>query len=133
MASSGDKTDGFNHQLAIKLSRALNTINPNDLLAQRVTDIAKTNTVEGFTKGMFCANRSASISIIDIVQLPGLLASSKTLFWLSYMPKYYRMQSRRLPVSLHNLSKASQSMIATYSNQNLSGKVGLHGRKWCVS
>ncbi|KAJ7356617.1 P-loop containing nucleoside triphosphate hydrolase protein [Mycena albidolilacea] len=40
----------FNHQLAIKLSRALNTLNPNDLLAQRVTDIAKTNSVEGFVK-----------------------------------------------------------------------------------
>ncbi|KAJ7232855.1 hypothetical protein B0H12DRAFT_1028838 [Mycena haematopus] len=40
----------FNHQLAIKLSRALNTLNPNDLLAQRVTDIAKTNSVESFVK-----------------------------------------------------------------------------------
>ncbi|KAF7367465.1 Pre-mRNA-splicing factor ATP-dependent RNA helicase PRP16 [Mycena sanguinolenta] len=40
----------FNHQLAIKLSRALNTLNPNDLLAQRVTDIAKTNSVEDFVK-----------------------------------------------------------------------------------
>ncbi|KAJ7627694.1 hypothetical protein DFH06DRAFT_1007162 [Mycena polygramma] len=42
--------EDFNHQLAIKLSRALNTLNPNDLLAQRVTDIAKTNTLEGFVK-----------------------------------------------------------------------------------
>ncbi|KAJ7287790.1 pre-mRNA splicing factor [Mycena rebaudengoi] len=40
----------FNHQLAIKLSRALNTLNPNDLLAQRVADIAKTNSVDGFVK-----------------------------------------------------------------------------------
>ncbi|KAJ7630356.1 pre-mRNA splicing factor [Roridomyces roridus] len=40
----------FNHQVAIKLSRALNTLNPNDLLAQRVTDIAKTNTVDDFIK-----------------------------------------------------------------------------------
>ncbi|KAJ7599325.1 pre-mRNA splicing factor [Mycena floridula] len=40
--------DDFNHQLAIKLSRALNILNPNDLLAQRVSDIAKTNTVDGF-------------------------------------------------------------------------------------
>ncbi|KAK7064818.1 Pre-mRNA-splicing factor ATP-dependent RNA helicase PRP16 [Favolaschia claudopus] len=38
----------FNHQLAIKLSRALNTLNPNDLLAQRVIDIAKTNSLEAF-------------------------------------------------------------------------------------
>ncbi|KAJ7451099.1 hypothetical protein FB451DRAFT_1051752 [Mycena latifolia] len=42
--------DDFNHQVAIKLSRALNTLNPNDLLAQRVTDIAKTNSVDGFVK-----------------------------------------------------------------------------------
>ncbi|KAJ7223236.1 pre-mRNA splicing factor [Mycena pura] len=42
--------EDFNHQLAIKLSRALNTINPNDLLAQRVTDIAKSNSVEDFVK-----------------------------------------------------------------------------------
>jgi pre-mRNA-splicing factor ATP-dependent RNA helicase DHX38/PRP16 len=43
--------DDFTHQLAIKLSRALNIINPNDLLAQRVTDIAKTNSVDDFIKG----------------------------------------------------------------------------------
>ncbi|KAH9836800.1 P-loop containing nucleoside triphosphate hydrolase protein [Rhodofomes roseus] len=46
MASPTD--DGFTHQLAIKLSRALNLVNPNDLLARRVQDIAKTNTLEGF-------------------------------------------------------------------------------------
>ncbi|KAE9397860.1 pre-mRNA splicing factor [Gymnopus androsaceus JB14] len=38
----------FTHNLAIKLSRALNLVNPNDLLAQRVTDIAKANSVDGF-------------------------------------------------------------------------------------
>ncbi|THH17196.1 hypothetical protein EW146_g3579 [Bondarzewia mesenterica] len=43
-------TDEFNHELAIKLSRALNLVNPNDLLATRVTDIAKTNTEDGFIK-----------------------------------------------------------------------------------
>ncbi|KAJ7480011.1 hypothetical protein B0H11DRAFT_1725264 [Mycena galericulata] len=42
--------EDFNHQVAIRLSRALNTLNPNDLLAQRVTDIAKTNSVEAFIK-----------------------------------------------------------------------------------
>ncbi|KAF5353632.1 hypothetical protein D9757_012458 [Collybiopsis confluens] len=41
-------TNDFTHTLAIKLSRALNMVNPNDLLAQRVTDIAKTNAVDGF-------------------------------------------------------------------------------------
>ncbi|KAA1475461.1 P-loop containing nucleoside triphosphate hydrolase protein [Dentipellis sp. KUC8613] len=49
MASS-PPVDNFNHQLAIKLSRALNLVNPNDLLATRVTDIAKTNSEEGFIK-----------------------------------------------------------------------------------
>ena len=38
----------FNHQLAIKLSRALNIVNPNDLLAQRVTEIAKSNSLPDF-------------------------------------------------------------------------------------
>ncbi|KAJ7051210.1 hypothetical protein C8F01DRAFT_999672 [Mycena amicta] len=42
--------EDFNHQLAIKLSRALNTLNPNDLLAQRVTDIARSSSVADFIK-----------------------------------------------------------------------------------
>ncbi|GLB36636.1 putative helicase associated domain (HA2) Add an annotation [Lyophyllum shimeji] len=52
MSTSGgeDKGSEFIHQLAIKLSRALNIVNPNDLLAQRVIDIAQNNTLEGFTK-----------------------------------------------------------------------------------
>lgn len=49
MSTSGE--DEFTHHLAIKLSRALNIVNPNDLLARRVQDIAKTNTLEGFTNG----------------------------------------------------------------------------------
>ncbi|KAI0656823.1 P-loop containing nucleoside triphosphate hydrolase protein [Cubamyces menziesii] len=48
MASTSNGDDEFIHQIAIKLSRALNLVNPNDLLAQRVRDIAKTNTVDGF-------------------------------------------------------------------------------------
>ncbi|EPS93567.1 hypothetical protein FOMPIDRAFT_156786 [Fomitopsis schrenkii] len=47
MASSSGEDD-FTHQLAIKLSRALNLLNPNDLLARRVQDIAKTNSLDGF-------------------------------------------------------------------------------------
>jgi len=43
--------DDFTHHLAIKLSRVLNIVNPNDLLARRVIDIAKTNQLEGFAKG----------------------------------------------------------------------------------
>ncbi|KLO14565.1 P-loop containing nucleoside triphosphate hydrolase protein [Schizopora paradoxa] len=42
--------DAFVHEVAVKLSRALNIINPNDLLARNVIDIAKTNNVEGFIK-----------------------------------------------------------------------------------
>ncbi|KXN84821.1 Pre-mRNA-splicing factor ATP-dependent RNA helicase PRP16 [Leucoagaricus sp. SymC.cos] len=48
MAPAADEKDEFSHQIAIKLSRQLNIINPNDLLAERVIDIAKTNPVEGF-------------------------------------------------------------------------------------
>lgn len=42
----------FVHEIAIKLSRSLNTINPNDLLARRVIDIANSNSVDGFTQGL---------------------------------------------------------------------------------
>ncbi|KAF8921605.1 putative PRP16-RNA-dependent ATPase [Mucidula mucida] len=45
MASTVDE---FTHQIAIRLSRALNIINPNDLLAQTAIDIAKTTTQDGF-------------------------------------------------------------------------------------
>lgn len=51
MSSPNDGHDEFNHHVAIKLSRALNTLNPNDLLAQRVIDIAKTNSIDGFFAG----------------------------------------------------------------------------------
>jgi pre-mRNA-splicing factor ATP-dependent RNA helicase DHX38/PRP16 len=52
-STAESSSDGFKHQVAIKLSRALNTINPNDLLAERVIDIAKTNSADGFAKGQF--------------------------------------------------------------------------------
>ncbi|KAL6305628.1 P-loop containing nucleoside triphosphate hydrolase protein [Sparassis latifolia] len=48
MASPPPTDDGFTHQIAIKVSRALNTVNPNDLLARRVQDIAKTTSLDGF-------------------------------------------------------------------------------------
>ncbi|KAH9487185.1 Pre-mRNA-splicing factor ATP-dependent RNA helicase PRP16 [Psilocybe cubensis] len=48
MSSPTNAHEEFNHNIAIKLSRALNTLNPNDLLAQRVIDIAKTNSTAGF-------------------------------------------------------------------------------------
>jgi hypothetical protein len=48
MTSQDGREDEFTHQLAIKLSRALNIVNPNDLLARRVQDIAKSNSVDQF-------------------------------------------------------------------------------------
>lgn len=48
-----NEIDLFVHNIAIKLSRALNIVNPNDLLARRVIDIVKSNTPEGFIKGAF--------------------------------------------------------------------------------
>lgn len=45
--------DAFIHQVAIKLSRALNLIVPNDLLAERVISIARSNNRENFLKGEF--------------------------------------------------------------------------------
>lgn len=49
--SGTEADDPFVHNIAIKLSRALNLINPNDLLAKRVIDIAKTNSEPAFLKG----------------------------------------------------------------------------------
>lgn len=46
-----NEVDPFVHAVAIKLSRALNSINPNDLLARRVIDIVKSNSPDGFLKG----------------------------------------------------------------------------------
>ncbi|KAG5730297.1 Pre-mRNA-splicing factor ATP-dependent RNA helicase PRP16 [Termitomyces sp. T112] len=52
MAGVEGQENPFKHQLAIKLSRALNTINPNDQLALIVIDLAKTNSnsLEDFIK-----------------------------------------------------------------------------------
>jgi pre-mRNA-splicing factor ATP-dependent RNA helicase DHX38/PRP16 len=45
-----DGVDEFTHHVAIKLSRTMNSLNPNDLLARRVIDIAKNNSADGFVK-----------------------------------------------------------------------------------
>jgi pre-mRNA-splicing factor ATP-dependent RNA helicase DHX38/PRP16 len=65
MSSQDEHEDEFTHQLAIKLSRALNIVNPNDLLARRVQDIAKSNPLDQFVQGkhghsfcMVCWTRS---------------------------------------------------------------------------
>lgn len=52
MSSPEHKDDEFIHQLAIKLSRALNLVNPNDLLARRVQDIARNSSLDGFVSGV---------------------------------------------------------------------------------
>ncbi|GAB1526013.1 Helicase associated domain (HA2) [Rhizoctonia solani] len=44
------EVDPFVHNIAIKLSRALNIVNPNDLLATRVINIVKSNSPDGFIK-----------------------------------------------------------------------------------
>jgi len=49
--SAADSVDPFVHNVAIKLSRAQNTINPNDLLARSVIDIAKSQSKPAFVKG----------------------------------------------------------------------------------
>jgi pre-mRNA-splicing factor ATP-dependent RNA helicase DHX38/PRP16 len=46
----------FVHNVAVRLSRVLNLINPNDLLATRVIDIANANDQDGFSSGTwFCS------------------------------------------------------------------------------
>lgn len=69
MASATNVHDEFNHQVAIKLSRALNTLNPNDLLAQRVIDIAKTSSVTNFISGII-------IPFLLILKLKGCVAAN---------------------------------------------------------
>ena len=49
---SENEINDFVHQIAIELSRALNLLNPNDLLAKRVIQVAKDHKdVETFIKG----------------------------------------------------------------------------------
>jgi len=71
MASASNDKNIFVHQVAIKLSRQLNIINPNDLLAERVIDIAKTKTAEDFTAGV-------SHSRVLVFKL---MCSSCEIFW----------------------------------------------------
>lgn len=51
---SESENDDFVHQIAIELSRALNLINPNDLLAKNIIQVAKDHkSVETFIKGKY--------------------------------------------------------------------------------
>lgn len=68
-----DGSDDFVHQLAIKLSRVLNIVIPNDLLAQRVIDIAKNEPLDDFIKGILVGFR-------DLLPLTLLFYSGKG-FW----------------------------------------------------
>ena len=49
--NAADLVDPFVHNVAVKLSHAQNTINPNDLLARSVIDIAKSQSRLAFVKG----------------------------------------------------------------------------------
>ena len=55
----------FVHNLAIKISRATNSLNPSDTLAGRVIDFAKNNAqnVPGFMAGLFQLSFELLISI----------------------------------------------------------------------
>jgi hypothetical protein len=109
MTSPNDGHDEFKHQVAIKLSRALNTLNPNDLLAQRVIDIAKTNSTEGFIAGAHVHPFVYfQIIIYEFFQRLRLLASLKIYSCRSSMQKSCCMQSRKLQVSRLIRLKGSQ-------------------------
>ena len=111
--------DDFQHQLAIKLSRALNIVNPNDLLAQRVTDIARTNTLDAFMKGLFSLIQRRP-TIADMSAQPqGLSESSPIHFWQNCTPKYCCMLSKSPQVWPRIQCKASPFMTAMFLNLSL--------------
>jgi hypothetical protein len=85
MASS-DASDDYKHQLAIKLSRAINLVNPNDLFAERVINIAKQSSLQEFIEGMYIAPDSTVSMMSDrlyrcksIWELQRLVSSGGTL------------------------------------------------------
>ena len=108
MATEANGEDDFTHHIAIQLSRALNLVNPNDLLARRVQDIAKTNTVDGFIAGVWYMQSVVGRSTLNvcIYQRRSLSASSKIPSYQNSMQRSCRMRSRR-PLEMHpNLCKA---------------------------
>ncbi|KAF9646831.1 hypothetical protein BDM02DRAFT_3099226 [Thelephora ganbajun] len=66
MSSQDGREDEFTHQLAIKLSRALNIVNPNDLLARRVQDIAKSNSADQFMQAAKSFGKFSDAFLIEI-------------------------------------------------------------------
>ena len=71
MSSQDEREDEFTHRLAIKLSRALNIVNPNDLLARRVQDIAKSNSVDQFMQG----KSSQATSTVEVCRMRSFAAA----------------------------------------------------------
>lgn len=119
--TSAETHDEFIHHIAIKLSRVLNIVNPNDLLAQRVTDIAKTNTLPGFISGL-CFSIVIE-SRVMILQRQSHLASFRIHFLPNCMQKYCRMPNRKLQVLLPTLCSASRftTVMFLYPNQRTLG------------
>jgi hypothetical protein len=85
LMASSDASDDYKHQLAIKLSRAINLVNPNDLFAERVINIAKQSSLQEFIEGMHTASGSAVLMKTDyfyrcqsIWKLQGLVSSRGT-------------------------------------------------------
>ncbi len=59
LSSHSCAMSGLEHEIAIDISRALNLINPNDLLARQVIQIARNHKqAQGFVKGMGQHTRS---------------------------------------------------------------------------
>jgi hypothetical protein len=67
MSQSSENND-FVHKIAIELSRAVNLLNPNDLLAKRVIQVAKDHkNVETFIKGKYSENFFFRFKILLII------------------------------------------------------------------
>jgi pre-mRNA-splicing factor ATP-dependent RNA helicase DHX38/PRP16 len=66
MSSQDGREDEFTNQLAIKLSRALNIINPNDLLARCVQGIAKSNSVDQFVQAAKSFSKFSDVFLVEI-------------------------------------------------------------------
>ena len=68
MSDKRESVDGFTHELAIELSRALNLTNPNDLLAKRVVQLAKNDkNFDRFATGNIYTQKFKTFHSIDRV------------------------------------------------------------------
>jgi hypothetical protein len=135
-------TDEFTHNIAVKLSRAmvaLNpavSLNPNDLLARNVINMAKTNeSTEGFMKGeqlvqptSGCETHSACY-----LQRQRHSESSRTSSCLSSTMKSEHMLEKRRLVYQLNQCQVLPCMIAMFLNLLLLGPVVCRCQGRCVS